>query len=210
VRSAGAKELASLARASGIPTVPNRDQSVWADADPYPEEPFEALLEAAGSRYLVALDGVTDVGNLGSIARSADAAGFSGLLLEQRNAPPIGTGALRASSGALEYLRVGRAPNLGRALDVCAAEGLGVLVADPGGVPFPELPGGLVRGELVWVFGSEERGVRQGIRDRATFRVGIPQAGRVGSLGVAAAAAYLLLRTHEERARVGPTASARR
>jgi tRNA G18 (ribose-2'-O)-methylase SpoU len=87
---------------------------------------------------------------------------------------------------------------------------LAVLVADPGGLPLASVPAEAIRGELVWVFGSEERGVRQSIRERAAFRVGIPQAGKVGSLGVAAAAAYLLLRTHEERARVGPTASARR
>ena len=89
---------------------------VRASAEPYPEEPYEDLLMGASPRLLVALDRVTDVGNLGSIARSAEVAGATGLVLEDRRSPPIGPGALRASAGALEHLRVGRAPNLGRAL----------------------------------------------------------------------------------------------
>ncbi len=197
VRSHGARELADLARERGIPTSQNPDQSVWAEAERFPEEPFEALLEARGTRRLVALDGVTDVGNLGSIARSAESAGVSGLLLEQRNAPPIGAGALRASAGALEHLRVGRTPSLPRALNLCASEGLAILAADPGGSPLSAVPDEVLGGEWVWLFGSEERGVRPGLRENAHWRIGIPQRGNVASLGVAAAAAYLLLRTAE-------------
>ncbi len=201
LRSAGARELAELARARGIATGSSRDSSaepsVWAEAEPFPEEFFEALLVAPGRRRLVALDGVTDVGNLGSIARSAEAAGASGLVLEQRHAPPIGTGALRASAGALEYLRVGRTPNLSRALDLCVAEGLAVLAADPSGAPLSAVSDQALSGDWVWVFGAEDRGLRPGLLARATWRVGIPQRGRIASLGVAAAAAYLLLRTAE-------------
>jgi 23S rRNA (guanosine2251-2'-O)-methyltransferase len=196
-RSPGARELAELIHERGIPTALNRDEAVWAEAEPLPEEPFEALLEAQGRRRLVALDGVTDVGNLGSIARSAEAAGASGLVLETRHAPPIGAGALRASAGALEYLRVGRAPSLPRAIDLCVAEGLAILAADPAGDPISAVPDAVLAGEWVWLFGSEDKGVRPGVRARAKWRVGIPQRGRIASLGVAAAAAYLLLRTAE-------------
>ncbi len=207
----GLRELEALIRDRGIPRRTARgSEGVVASAASFPEEPAEALLADARPRFLVALDGVTDVGNLGSIARSAEAAGVTGLLLEHRRSAPVDAGALRASAGALEHLRVGRAPNLRRVLDLCASEGLAVLVADPEGEPVSALPAGALRGELVWVFGSEDRGVRPAVRGRASFRVGIPQAGRVGSLGVAAAAAYLLLRTHEERAKIGPAGSAAR
>ena len=194
------RELEALLAERGVPRAPaERGAGVHAHADPYPEEEFEALLAAPPPRFLVALDRVTDVGNLGSIARSAEGAGVSGLVLEHRHAPPISAGALRASAGALEHLRVGRAPNLARALELASGEGLGVLVADAGGVPPAELPEGLLQSDLVWVFGSEDLGVRAGIRKLATAVVGIPLAGRVESLGVAAAAAYLLIRTAEAR-----------
>ena len=195
----GLRELAALVKERGIPSDPG--QEVVARADPYPEESFEDLLVGEGPRRLVALDRVTDVGNLGSIARSAEAAGVMGLVLEYRHSPPVGPGALRASAGALEFLRVGRTPNLPRALELARSEGLTVLVAErEAGRPLEELDPDLLRGEWVWVFGSEERGVRPGVRAQASEVVAIPLRGRVASLGVAAAAAYLLLRSASLRA----------
>lgn len=176
-------------------------QGIRALADPYLEEDFEALLASGSPRLLVALDRVTDVGNLGSIARTAEAAGASGLVLEHRHAPPITAGALRASAGALEHLRVGRTPNLARALGLAADEGVAVLVAEAGAPPIESLAEELLLGDLIWVFGSEDRGVRPGVRRRAGASVGIPLPGETASLGVAAAAAYLLLRTAEIRRR---------
>jgi 23S rRNA (guanosine2251-2'-O)-methyltransferase len=199
--SPGIRELEALAAERKIPLshVADGPERVSALADPFPEERFEDLLAASGPRFLVALDGVTDVGNLGSIARSAEVAGASGLVLEHRHAPPISPAALRASAGALEHLRVGRTPNLGRALALARAEGLAVLLADPAGIPIADLDPGRLRGDLLWLFGSEDRGVRPGLRTHADVVVSAPVRGRVGSLGVAAAAAYLLLRTSELR-----------
>jgi len=198
--SAARRELETLLAERGIARrVAERGGFVHAEADPYPEEEAEALLAAPSPRFLVALDRVTDVGNLGSIARSAEGAGVGGLVLEHRHSPPISAGALRASAGALEHLRVGRAPNLARALDLGRSEGLALLVADAGGVPLAELPTMTLQSDLVWVFGSEDLGVRAGIRKLATAVVGIPLQGKIASLGVAAAAAYLLFRTAEAR-----------
>ncbi len=203
VGGAGSAALAELERAlreRGIQPLPARSgEGVVALAEPFPEEPFEELLIGDEVALLVALDRVTDVGNLGSIARSAEAAGASGLLLEERRAPPIGPGALRASAGALEHLRVGRTPNLRRALELARAEGFGVLAAEAGGSPLQDVDSDLLRRDLVWVFGSEERGTRPAVRALADCVVGIPLAGSVASLGVAAAAAHLLLATAEER-----------
>jgi 23S rRNA (guanosine2251-2'-O)-methyltransferase len=198
--SAARRALESLVRERAIELrEAKRGGSVHAFADPYPEEEFEALLSAPSPRFLVALDRVTDVGNLGSIARSAVGAAALGLVLEHRQAPPIAAGALRASAGALEHLRVGRTPNLARAVELARAEGLVVLVADGSGRPFEDLPASLFSSDLVWVFGSEDLGARPAVRKAATAVVGIPLGGAIGSLGVAAAAAYLLLRTAELR-----------
>lgn len=197
-RTPAQRELEALVREQGIPSHESREGAV-AEAETYPEEPWEELLLAPAPRFLVALDRVTDVGNLGSIARSAEGAGASGLVLEVRHAPPIGPGALRASAGALEHLRVGRTPNLGRALDLARSEGLVILAAAAGGEPLESLSPALLGSDLIWVFGSEDTGLRDSIARRADQRVGIAQRGRIASLGVAAAAAYLLHRTAEAR-----------
>lgn len=200
VRTPGLRELQALARELGIPTRRAPDASgVAARAAPFPERAVEDLLVRGAKRFWVALDRVTDVGNLGSIARSAEAAGAEALVLEQRHAPPIQAGALRASAGALEHLEVARAPNLRRALELARGEGFAILAADLGAPPLADLPPAALTGDLVWVFGSEDRGLRESVLAVATHRVGIPLHGRVGSLGVAAAAAFLLHRTAELR-----------
>jgi len=194
------RELDALLAGTGLRIrTASPDEGVRALADPFPEEEFEALLASESPRFLVALDRVTDVGNLGSIARTAEAAGALGLVLEYRHAPPIAAGALRSSAGALEHLRVGRTPNLVRALDLASQDGITVLVAEMEAAPIDRLPAELLRGDLIWVLGSEDRGTRPGVRRRAGACVGIPLSGRTSSLGVAAAAAYLLLRTAEVR-----------
>ncbi len=205
----GLRELSALLEERGIPTrssseaarAPAERLRVRARCEPFREESLEVLLGQSGPRLLVALDRVTDVGNLGSIARSSEAAGFSGLVLEHRHAPPIGPAAIRASAGALEHLRVGRTPNLARGLDLARAEGLRVFASEAGAPPIESLAPESLMGELIWVFGSEDRGIREQVRMRADEMVGIPLAGRVDSLGVAAAAAFLLLRVAEVRRR---------
>jgi 23S rRNA (guanosine2251-2'-O)-methyltransferase len=201
----GLRELLEVAAAAGIPVEATRQDRVSAAADPYPELEFEQLLGAEPA-WLLALDRVTDVGNLGSLARSAEIAGVDGLVLESRRSPPINAGALRASAGALEHLQVARAVNLRRALELARAEGYRILVADATGQQISHLPGEGLESRLILVLGSEDRGVREGIRQLADAVVGIPQLGRTGSLGVAAAGAYLVLRLAELR---GPGAGTR-
>jgi 23S rRNA (guanosine2251-2'-O)-methyltransferase len=195
------RTLREVAERCGVPVVEGSPGSgVTALAEPYCEISFEELLSGPAPRHFVALDGVTDVGNLGAIARSAEAAGFGGLVLEERRAPPLNAGALRSSAGALEHLSVARTPNLRRALTLARDEGLAILAAEPGGAPLAAIDPALLQAESILVFGSEDRGIRPGIRGLAQMRLGIPMRGRVESLGVAAAAAYLLLRLAELRA----------
>jgi 23S rRNA (guanosine2251-2'-O)-methyltransferase len=190
-RTPGLRELRELAREHEIPILPGRG-GVTASAEPYPEEALEDLLIGPSPRRLVALDRVTDVGNLGSIARSAETAGITGLILELRHAPPIQAGALRASAGALEHLRVGRTPNLRKGLALARSAGMTVLAADSSGGPLSDVPSALLGRDLVFVFGSEDRGLREGVREEADYVVGISTHGAIASLGVAAAAAFLL------------------
>ena len=68
------RELEAVLAGRGIPVrVSGANQGIRALADPYLEEDFEVLLSSGSPRLLVALDRVTDVGNLGSIARTAEA-----------------------------------------------------------------------------------------------------------------------------------------
>ena len=202
-RRAGLHELVALARKSDIPVVEDQDldgasgaqaQGVSLECGPLPVISIGELLRSeGGDRTLVALDGVNDPQNVGAIARVAEAAGIQGLILTDRRAPPLGPAVARASAGAIEWLRVARVPNLGRALDQARQKGFWIFGTD---VDAPEslfaLPDRAVSGNRIVVLGAEGRGLRPGVLKRVDYRVGIPMQGRVDSLNVAAAAAIVL------------------
>ncbi len=169
-------------------------QGVVLAAGPLPSAELAGLCAAGSSpRMLVALDHVEDPQNLGAIARVAEAAGASGLLLTDRHSPPLSPAVARASAGAIEWLATARVPNLVRALNQLKSCGFWIFGAD---VDAPdslfELPERVVRGERVVVFGAEGRGLRPGVLAAVDHRVRIPLAGRVASLNVASAAAVVL------------------
>jgi len=169
-------------------------QGVVLAAGPLPLVELAGLCTAGPSpRTLVALDQVEDPQNLGAIARVAEAAGATGLLLTDRHSPPLSPAVARASAGAIEWLATARVPNLVRALNQLKSRGFWIFGAE---VDAPdslfELPERVVRGERVVVLGAEGRGLRPGVLGAVDHRVRIPLAGRVASLNVASAAAVVL------------------
>jgi len=207
--------LAALAEGAGAPveqlaaadfeaaSAGRRSQGALLEAGPLPPLGVDELAAAGapGGRCLVALDGVEDPQNVGAIARAADAAGASGLLLTSRRAPPLSAAVCRASAGAIEHLPVGRAPNLVRALEALQRGGFWCLGADAGaGEALFESPDRAWQGDLVIVLGAEGRGLRPGTLRRLDWRLRIPVAGGVESLNVAAAAAVVLYERLRRRA----------
>jgi len=199
VEEASAEELARRLGAEG------NHQGVVLEAGPLPEVPLEALTRGQpGFRTLVALDGVEDPQNLGAIARVADAAGVSGLILTRHRAPPLSPAVARASAGAIEWLPVARVPNLNRSLNQLKKNGFWTFGCDPAGeLSLFELPDRVARGDRVVVLGAEGRGLRPGVLREVDHTVRIPMAGAVGSLNVSTAAAVVLF----ELARRSPLAT---
>ncbi len=187
------QEMPSGASASD-PAEP-RNQGLKLEVGPLPQTTLEELIAGASDRpgLIVALDGVEDPQNVGSIARVADAAGAQGLLLTERRAPPLGAAVSRASAGAIEWLPVARVPNLGRALNTLKEKGFWVFGCDPEeGEDLFSLPDRVVAGHRVVVLGAEGVGLRPGTQKRVDHRVRIPMGGGVASLNVASAASVVL------------------
>lgn len=207
-------ELRRLAEAAGVAVVEvpaasselasgpgEREAGFVLEAGPLPVLSVEALLEGAGAEpCLVALDGVEDPQNLGSILRVAEAAGAAGALLTLRRAAPLSPAVSRASAGALEHLPVARVTNLVRALKELKEKGFWVMGADQ---QAPETlfvtPDRWFRGPLVVLLGAEGRGIRPGVAKMVDHRVKIPMAGRIESLNVATAAAVVLYEVRRRR-----------
>jgi len=145
------------------------------------EVPMPVALAAARAAGwpLVVLDGLQDPGNVGTVCRTAAAAGAPAVAVLDGSADPFGAKAVRASAGAVLRLAVAR----GSWADLSGVAGCGAAAA--GGRPYDEadLPAtGLL------AFGSEAHGLRRDDLELVT----VPMAPGVESLNVAAAAAVLL------------------
>ena len=96
-------------------------QGIVAFLSPISYQPLEELIartyEAGETPLLVALDGVTDVRNIGAIARSAECFGATALVIPSFGVAPIQEDAIKSSSGALLRLPVARVPDMARALE---------------------------------------------------------------------------------------------
>jgi TrmH family RNA methyltransferase len=152
------------------------------------ERPRFELSSVLGPRssVVVALDGVQDPGNVGTIVRLAAAFDCAGVVLLPGCADAYSPKAIRASAGAVLSVPI---------VNATANEvtGLPIYAADPRGDTSPPP----ARGAVI-VFGSEGAGVSEEIRRVATS-IAIPMSPRVESLNVAASAAILLSKSYEAR-----------
>lgn len=205
-------ELLDLARDAGVPVdrVARADvddlaegqvhQGVVALAPPFAYAQLDSLLgrPSGRDRLLVALDGITDPHNVGSIARTAEAVGAAGLLVPSRRASGITPTVEKAAAGALAHLPVARVTNLVRALQRAKKSGFWVVGLDADGdVEVTE--SGLMDESVVIVVGSEGDGLARLTRLECDQLVRLPMRGRVASLNASVAAAvamYEVVRRH--------------
>ena len=145
---------------------------------------------------VVALDGVQDPGNVGTIWRTADAAGFEGLLLGAGCADPLSPKVQRSAMGSgfrLPFMQVGDLP---AALTELRQRGWTVIASDLHGRDFYRHPDS--GGKFILVIGSEAHGISDATRAAADMLVKLPMRGGAESLNAAVAAGimmYELMRT---------------
>jgi 23S rRNA (guanosine2251-2'-O)-methyltransferase len=170
-------------------------QGVCADTAGYPYVGAAELLGAADA-FLLALDEVQDPQNLGAIARTAECAGVTGLILPERRSAEVTPAACKASAGAVEHLRIARVRNLADFLGEAKRAGLWCYGADGAGRHYTEVD---YTGGLVLVLGGEGKGLRPRVAGACDELVALPMRGRIGSLNVSAAAAALVYGILQEK-----------
>jgi 23S rRNA (guanosine2251-2'-O)-methyltransferase len=171
-------------------------QGVCAQADPYPYADAADLL-AVPDPLIVALDEVTDPQNLGAIARTAECAGATGVVVPERRSAEVTGAVCKASAGAVEHLPVARARNLADFLGEAKEAGCwcyGAAAGAPTRYDAPDYSGG-----VVLVLGAEGRGLRPRVAKACDELVSLPIRGRIDSLNVSAAGAVLLYAILQKR-----------
>ena len=170
-------------------------QGVLAHAAEIPEADLGQLIDVrhtGRAPFLVAVDGVTDPGNLGAIIRSCDGAGVSGVLLPRHRAVHVTPTVAKAAAGAVEYVPMALVPGLPAALRQLTDRGIWIVGLDDGADRGLYELGPLATEPICLVLGAEGAGLSRLVRERCDSVVSIPMAGGVSSLNVAAAAAVSL------------------
>ena len=161
------------------------------------EDLIPHLYERGVTPLLLLLDGVTDVRNLGAIARSAEVCGAHGIIIPRKNSAGLTADAVKSSAGALLRLPVCREKSLVNVVETLRMNGIQVIASDLQAESYlDELE---LTGPLCIVMGAEGEGISEGVGRAADVRFRIPQAGELNSFNVSVAAGILLYETMRKR-----------
>jgi 23S rRNA (guanosine2251-2'-O)-methyltransferase len=211
-------DIVELAEAERVPVRPvgrsrffaearcEAPQGVLAKAAPLAEVALEDLTEVRGSTvpFLVAVDGVTDPGNLGALLRSAECAGATGIVLPRHRAVHVTPTVTKAAAGAVEHLRFAVVGGLPAALQRLTERGVWVVgLAEDAPTSLWDLPA--ADGPIAVVLGAEGTGLSRLARQRCDELVAIPQRGSLASLNVSVAGALACFEVARARATGRPS-----
>ncbi len=164
-------------------------------------EPLHQLLpmiyEKGELPLLVVLDRVTDVRNLGAIARSAECFGAHAIVIPDKGSAPVNADAIKTSAGALSRLPVCREGNILETIAFLKESGIRVLAAtEKANV---SLFNADLSGPIAIIMGSEDKGIAPALLRMASQAVSIPMIGSIASLNVSVAAGIMLSAIHHHR-----------
>src|SRR6201996_6869331 len=143
------------------------------------------------------LDGVTDVRNVGAIARSALCCGAQGVILPTSHAASLTEEAIKTSAGALRKILLCRTPSVQQAMDVLRLNGIQILGTQmKGSVPVYESD---LTIPSVIVMGAEDTGISKEVLKRADQLIRIPMVSNFDSLNVSVAAGMILYEALRQR-----------
>lgn len=146
--------------------------------------------QSALGKHIVVLDGVQDPGNVGTIIRTADAAGLDGVMLSNQCADVFSPKVLRATMGSIFRMNLRTTDDLPGELTKLREKGYSILSSQLDGTPFYERE--KVAEQFALIIGNEGNGVSEQVQQTATHRVRLPMRGGAESLNAAIAAAIMM------------------
>jgi 23S rRNA (guanosine2251-2'-O)-methyltransferase len=159
------------------------------------------VLDRAAERgeppFVLVLDSLEDPQNVGTLLRSAEAAGVHGIIFPTRRQAPLSPAAVKASAGAVEHLLLCPVDDLAGALADLHVRGLRIAGSEAD-APLTARQTDL-RGPLAIVVGSEGQGLGPAVRRRCDLFMRIPMRGAIGSLNAAVAGSVLLFEAVAQR-----------
>ena len=156
-----------------------------------------SLYEEGKTPCAIILDGITDAGNFGAIARSVECAGGNFIIIPEKGSASVTSDAIRASAGALLHVPVCRVKDIPETIDRLHENGYKVIAStEKGSEDYTMID---FRVPVAIVMGSEYIGISDAVLRKCDELASIPVKGKVGSLNVSAAAAVMLYEVVKQR-----------
>lgn len=164
-----------------------------------PTYDMETLLAKPQKRFLM-LDDLRDPGNLGTIIRTAEGAGMSGVILSRESVDLFNPKVVRATMGAVFRMPYCYVEHLSSAIRLMKERGISVYgTAMEGSVLYDEPD--YTKGAAI-VIGNEAKGISQEVFGELTCRIRIPMAGQLESLNAAVSAAIVMYEMERQSRRI--------
>lgn len=164
-------------------------------------QPFEEVImqiyERGETPMLMLLEGVTDVRNVGAIARSVECLGGHLLLLPQKNGAAINDDTAKASAGAIYHLPLARYENLTKTLSTLKEMGIFIIACTE--KTTENIYSLDLSRPVCWVLGDEHEGLSSKTLSLCDATASIPMKGKISSLNVSVAAGIVLAETMRQR-----------
>lgn len=166
--------------------------------------PFVDLMEELAADenrvpLVVLLDHITDVRNMGAIARTAECAGVDAIVVPDHGSAAMNEDAVKTSSGALLRLPVCRELNLKTVVNLAKQYGLQIVAStEKGALHYREVD---FRRPTLLIMGNEETGISPELLKMSDVRAKLPIVGEVQSLNVSVAAGVMVYEALEQRSR---------
>lgn len=153
------------------------------------EEMLDFARENEEEPFLVILDELTDVTNVGAIIRSAECCGAHGVIVPKRRSAMLNSTVSKISAGAMEHMMISQVTNITQTIDKLKKRGVWVVGADMEG---ENIYSTNLRGPIAIVIGAEGKGIGKLVKEQCDFLVKIPMKGKVQSLNASVAAGIML------------------
>ena len=160
---------------------------------------LKAAEESGRPPFIIILDEITDPHNLGSILRTANAAGVHGVIIPKRRAIGLTSAVSKASAGAVEYVPVARVANIAQTINYLKKQNIWVVGTDATGEK--AYFDNDLSGPIALVIGSEGEGMGKLVRESCDFVVNIPMLGQISSLNAAVAGALVTYEILRQRSK---------
>lgn len=176
-------------------------QGVVAVVPPFNYCEVEDILEYAKEKnedpFIIILDGIEDVHNLGAIIRTAETAGCHGVIIPKRRTVTVNSTVSKVAAGATAYVKVARVNNLNETIRMLKENGLWIIGTDGDAKKYYYDQD--LKGPIAIVIGSEGDGMSRLTKENVDLLVKIPMSGKITSLNASVSAGIVIYEAVEQR-----------